>query len=344
AGFFGYVHGSLLQPILPIFIQEHGGTATMVGLVAAAFSAPSFALRPFVGRIVDTWSLRGVLAISTFVMGCVGWLYPFSYPALLLALRPIHGTSWAGYNTGANTLLSRIAPPDRRGEAIGYFSSLQGLPQALLPAIALWLLGYMGFVGIFFLCAVCGLLACATVVAMPPQPRAAAHGGQASFWRGLLDPDALLPSALELLNKIPQSATVIFIPMYAVHRGIAIESLVFYYLGVGVAGIATRALGGPMGDRVGRGWPVALGGVLVAVALLLISQAHDIVLLTIGGTLAGAGLAITTPSTFALAIDRSKPHRRGTSMATYSMVFQLADGGGSLLWGVLIETIGFEHM
>jgi predicted MFS family arabinose efflux permease len=44
----------------------------------------------------------------------------------------------------------------------------------------------------------------------------------------------------------------------------------------------------------------------------------------------------------ALAIDRSRPDKRGAAMANYSMAFQMGDGGGALLWGLLIAAVGYQ--
>jgi MFS family permease len=341
AAFLGNAHGSLLTPTLPLFIQEQGGTATFVGLVAAAFSAPSFLFRPFIGRAVDVWSARGVMAIGTLVLGAAGASYLMYQAVVLLLVRAIHGVAWAGYNTGANVLVARVAPPARRGEAVGYFTTAQGVAYAVMPAVALWLLSLVGFTGVFLVSSGAGLLAAAAVWVMPSQPQGPAQARSESFWAGLVERSALLPSALELLTKLPTSATSIFIPLYATFRGIAVESLVFYFLAVGIASVATRGLFGSWSDRMGRGWVTALGALGGVLALLLLSQAADIVVLTVGGALSGAATAASGPTVMALAIDRSRPDRRGAAMATYSMAFQLAQGGGALLWGVLIEAVGY---
>ncbi len=117
--FLGYAHMLLLGPILSLYVQAHGGTATFVGIIAAAFSATSFLLRPLLGRAVDGWSARGVLGISTLILGVSSAAYLVYQVALLLVVRAVHGTGWAGYNTGATVLLSRVAPPERRGEGVG---------------------------------------------------------------------------------------------------------------------------------------------------------------------------------------------------------------------------------
>src|SRR5205823_4847779 len=116
--------------------------------------------------------------------------------ALLLAVRAAHGVGWAGYNTGINTLVARVAPAARRGEAVGYMATAQGIAMAVVPATALWLLGWVGFAGIFMLSAGGGLVATLCVLLMPQQPRTQAPPLVHSFWRGLIERAALLPSGL----------------------------------------------------------------------------------------------------------------------------------------------------
>src|SRR5947209_3378962 len=78
-----YVHWCVLGPIMPLWIQAHDGSAALVGVVAFAFSITSFLLRPFIGRTVDTWSARGVLGLSTLVLGLAGLGYFVYHVALL---------------------------------------------------------------------------------------------------------------------------------------------------------------------------------------------------------------------------------------------------------------------
>lgn len=342
--FFCYVHWCVLGPIMPLWIQAHEGSAALVGVVAFAFSITSFVLRPFIGRTVDAWSARGVLGLSTLVLGLAGLGYFVYHVALLLAVRAVHGVGWAGYNTGLNTLLARVAPAARRGEAVGYMATAQGIAMAVVPAAALWLLGGIGFTGIFLLSAAAGGLATLCVVLMPRQPRTAAPPHAGRFWHGLVERTALLPSALQFLTMLPQSPSMTFVPLYATFRGIAVEALPAYFLGYGISSVATRVFFGRWSDRVGRGWTLAVGAAISAVGLLLLAQATEIVVLTAGGVLIGFASAANSPATMALAIDRSREERRGAAMATFSMAFQLADGGGALLFGLLIGAAGYQAM
>lgn len=339
-----YVHWCVLQPIMPLWIQAHGGSAALVGMVAFAFSITSFLLRLLIGRAVDCWSARGVLGLSTLVLGLAGLGYFVYHVALLVAVRAVHGVGWAGYNTGINTLIARVAPAARRGEAVGYVATAQGIAMALVPASALWLLGGVGFVGVFVLAATAGLLATLCVALIPKQPRSPVPPHVGSFWRGLIERAALLPSGLHFLSMLQQSPSITFIPMYATFRGIAVETLPAYFLGYGLSSVTTRVFFGRWSDRVGRGRTLAVGATTSAAGLLLLSQAADILLLTAGGVLVGFASAANSPAAMALAIDRSREERRGAAMATFSMAFQLADGGGALLFGLLIGAAGYQAM
>jgi MFS family permease len=83
---------------------------------------------------------------------------------------------------------------------------------------------------------------------------------------------------------------------------------------------------------------------LSVTALVLTSQARDIVWLTLGGMLFGLATAAFGPAIMALAIDRAPRERLGSAMATYSMAFQLAQGAGGLVGGLLIDTLGYQAM
>jgi MFS family permease len=342
--FFCYVHWSMLGPIMPLWVQAHGGSAALVGLVAFAFSITSFLLRPFIGRTVDAWSARGVLGLSTLVLGLASLGYFAYHVALLLAVRAVHGVGWAGYNTGLNTLLARVAPPARRGEAVGYMATAQGVAMALVPATSLWLLGWIDFAGIFLISSAAGLLAALCVALMPGQPRATVAQPTGGQWRSLIERTALMPSVLQFLTMLPHSTGVTFIPMYAIFRGISVESLPVYYLAYGLSSVTTRVAFGSWSDRVGRGWTLAVGATISAAGLLLLAQATELLMLTVGGVLVGIASAAFSPAALALAMDRAPEERRGAAMATFSMSFQLADGGGALLFGLLIGAAGYQAM
>lgn len=340
-GVAAHAHQSLLTPILPLFIESQGGTAGLVGLVSAAFSVASFVVRPIAGRVIDSWGARGVLGLSLLASGLWSLGYLVYHVAVLFAVRVFHGLSWAAYVTSGNVALSAIAPRARRGEAVGYYLTAYSVAAAVVPSIAVGLLGALGFGGVFALCAGFALAGAACVLAMPRQPRQAAPARE-SFWAGLIEPSALLPCVLEILSRMHQPAMLVFIPLYALARGISGEGLASYYLVYGAANLAMRAVFGRWSDRVGRGWTIAAGAVLAASAMVALALATGVAALLAAAVLGACGAAASGPSVMALAIDRAPPERRGAAMGTYSMAFQAAQGIGAILCGYLIELVGYQ--
>jgi MFS family permease len=313
-------------------------------LVTASFNVTSFLLRPLIGHAADNWSARAVMGLGTVVLGLSSLGY-LTYNALLLFLiRAIHGIGWAAYNTVAKVLVSTTAPAERRGEAAGYFSMAQNVATALFPAVAIWLLTRIGFGGVFVISGIAGFLATVATLQIASWPRRAAQPPKQVFLSGLIERSVLIPSLLEFFTKVTQPAVGIFVPLYALHRGIPTELLPYYFLSYGAIGIGARALLGKLSDRVGRLYMIGFGAVTSIVALLIICWSQEIVLLTVGGTLYGLATAAFAPSVMALAIDLAPRERVGSAMATYSMAFQLAQGLGSVIGGILIDALGYQTM
>lgn len=338
--FFSFGQNYVTYTILPLVVLALGGNAAFVGVVAAVFSVSSFAVRPFIGLLVDRWSLKGMLAIGTVILGVTGFAYAIPSIVALFVNRLAHGVGWAAVNTAGNATIAALAPPSRRGEAGGYYAMMPGLAQAVMPAIALAVLPLGGFPGAFAVAGVSGLVATLFIgpIKLPRVPAKRSDGG---FWRSLLDPAAFPAMIIETLSSSALTLFVVFVPLYVREVGIPVESLGVYYAAIGVTIVVGRALFGRLSDRVGRGPVIALGGASAIGGVILLWTARDLSVLVLGGLGYALGTALVSPTTFALAADRTDSARRGTSFATYSMAFQLANGFGALLWGVLITLFSF---
>ncbi|MEX2547956.1 MAG: MFS transporter [Chloroflexota bacterium] len=342
-GFLSFASQFIIQPVLPLLIVDRGGDEALVGLVVAAFSLPSVVMRPWMGRLVDEWSTRGVLSagVVTLAVSSAAYLIP-GYIALF-AVRIVHGAGWAAFNTGGHSLVGRLAPPARRGEASGIYNLMPGLAQLSMPAIGLALLAAFGFDAPFLVAA--GLAAAALIAVPLVSGRKAARPLERTqpTSRSLLERGAVLPMVIEIMFTSVQSLFLIYPPLFVIDRGLPLEHLTFYYPAVGITLVVSRAVLARLSDRVGRG-PVLVGGATVAIlGLAVAALANDVLTLAIGGSLWGLAASVTSPTAMALAIDRAERGRMGAAMATYSLGFQLGLGGGAAVWGVVIAAVGFSQ-
>jgi predicted MFS family arabinose efflux permease len=341
--FLGFAAFAIIGPVVPVLVIELGGNAALVGVIVAIYSIPSVLVRPFLGRLIDSWSQRGVWLLGAAGLSIASFLYLVPAIWLVALLRLFHGTAWAAFNTGGNTTLARIAPPARRAEAAGIFGLMPSLAHMLLPSVGLLLVGAVGTSAAFVAAGVLALLGALIIYLgpFPPGPLSDNPSPRANLWRDLIERRALLPMWLEFLWMTVNVLFFIFPPLFAAQNDIPLADLALYYPIVGAALIATRLVVGPRLDRLPRGVPLMIAAGSGTLALLVASLADSVLTLTIAGSIFAFGTTFISPIAMALAIERADPDRRGAAMATYSLGYQLGFGLGSLTWGFLIAAAGF---
>jgi MFS family permease len=346
--FSGAITTGMLAPVVPLYVTHLGYSEAVVGLVVAAFSVMAFVLRPFLGYLADTRSVRGVLASGAVLVALAAAALPSPWIWLVAAANGLRGLGWSGVNTGTNTLLAHTAPPTRRGEAAGYMSTFLDSTLAFTPMLALWLLstapGLEGFQRVFWLGAFTAAVAALITWRMPSQMepvRSAAPVGPPSlsqfYDRGVFFASMLL---FTLALVIPTSTA--FIPLYARSIGIPAENTGPYYLAVGVMSLVGRLLLGRLSDRFGRGTVLLVAFGSVVAALTLFSQARDLPTFMVAGVLFSLGQGLHGPASLALAIDSADPSRRGRAMASYTLWWQIGTGVGATAIGWLVTTAGYQ--
>ncbi|MGH7818042.1 MAG: MFS transporter, partial [Candidatus Binatia bacterium] len=97
-------------------------------------------------------------------------------------------------------------------------------------------------------------------------------------------------------------------------------------------------------DRIGRGRALLACFILQAIALISLAFAANLLALIVSGMLYMVGLAISSSTTLAIAMEQAKPERRGRAMATFSIALPLSNGSGALICGSLIQGAGFFSM
>jgi MFS family permease len=346
AMFLGYANQWVITPAIPLYVDDLGGSAFVAGLALLAFSVPSFAIRPFVGRLADRWSAAGVLAIGLVLLAAGSVLFLVPLLAMVFIANVIRGVGWAGLNTGGYTALAMTAPAQRRGEAAGYYTGVTASANIFFPALGLWILAEPGG---FSLVAILSIAFAA--LGLPIALRLRKAGAASSTVRaahedapagGLFDRGVLLATGLNLCSNLVNPSVMAFLPLYA--RSLGIDNIGFFYIVAGVTNIIVRPVLGKWADSIGRGPSIFIGQIAQLLGLVLILAANGLALILIGGVFFAIGNAIIGSTTTALAMDLANPHTRGRAMATFSISFQLGVGLGAIFSGALIDLTSFAGM
>ncbi len=114
----------LLLPTLPRFIEGPLGRSDVaVGISIGAFSVVAVLLRPLAGRAGDRRGKRPLVVGGAAIVAAsiAGYNLVHALPTLLI-FRCIAGAGEAMFFTGSASIVSDIAPEERRGEAVSIFS------------------------------------------------------------------------------------------------------------------------------------------------------------------------------------------------------------------------------
>jgi DHA1 family multidrug resistance protein-like MFS transporter len=164
--------GALL-PVLPLFVQEQGISATELGLIVAAWPIAKLVSEPLAGWWADRHPRKPQMLAGLVILGIASLLPLFFTTFLaLFVLRFIAGAATGLFDPAARGMIVDATDEDERGEAFGYYAAFQVGGFAIGPAIgALGAAIVGGYSFPFFF--TCGLsLAAAVVLAryLPARP------------------------------------------------------------------------------------------------------------------------------------------------------------------------------
>jgi MFS family permease len=321
---------------LPIYIEKIGGSESEIGLILGVFTISAVLLRPFIGKEVDRRG-RKIILISGIVIFFISMLlydHTKNVTSLLL-LRVLHGIGWGAATTAATTLIADIAPPKRRGEAMGVFGMASNVAMAIGPALSMILLQKYDFPILFSISAGISLLS--LLLVLPISETMVVHPRTPLFSR-----EALFPSALMFMISLTYGSIVSFLSLFAQKQGIANPGIFFTVFAVTL--ILVRALAGKLSDIKGRKFVIIPGMVLIAAGLGVLSTASTLNSFLVAAFLYGIGFGLVHPSLMALLVDMVGDEGRGAAMGTFTAAFDLGIGAGSILLGLVLQYFDFQVM
>jgi MFS family permease len=325
----------ILLPVIPLYVEGPlGGSDLAIGIAVGAFSVGAVVLRPFAGRLGDRFGRRVLVVGGAAVVGCSALLYlPASSLPLLVAARVAGGLGEAAFFVGAGTMIADLAPEERRGEAISYWSVAVYLGLAFGPPIGEKLRSATDYDTVWIVAAVLAFAAACVALSiretLSPEARALALARDER--QPLLHPRALLPGVILFLGLCGLAGFTELMPGYARSVGLADSGSVFLLYGLLI--LVIRVAGARLTDRLGPrragSWALSTG----AIGLLVIAAFGSSVGLFAGTAVFAAGMCFMYPSMMTLALTGIDGAERASVVGTVSTFFDLSQGLGALILG-----------
>lgn len=349
--FYAYFTYYLLITTITVFVtEEFHASSSVAGLAAGIFILGALFGRLFTGRWIDQVGKKKMLYIG-FILFLVTTLLYFvvtNIPFLIL-LRIVHGAAFGVSSTAAGTIVSYIIPEERRGEGTGYYALSTTVASAIGPFLGIFLLQHASFEANILVCLfmlLAGLLG-AFLLKMP-QEEGTGMKVEPTEEKGFklsnfFEPHAVKISIVSAMIGFGYSSVLSFFTSYSQELDL-VDIGSFFFLAFSVATFISRPFVGRIFDQKGENIVMYSTFVLLAIGLIILSQAHQGMTLLIAGVVIGLGYGNFLSCAQAISIKVSPKNRMGLATSTF---FVFVDGGigvGPFILGFLIPTIGYRGM
>jgi multidrug resistance protein len=329
----------LIAPLLPVIEQRTGAGDAALGLALGAYAIPILFASIPVGRLADRIGRRPLLLGGLVLTALGSLIIAFTHSLeLLLVGRAVQGLGSTASWVAALALVSDLARPGRKGEAIGYALAANSFGAIAGPAIGGVAGGEIAFEAPFLtVTAVASAMFVAGWAILPrAEAKATSSGPRAGVAAVLLRRAVIAPAAVVIAGASFLGMIDFTVPLDLDRRlGTAATAIgVIFALAAALDLIAPLA--GRAGDRRGRRPVVLIGAGVVALSGLL---------LAVTGTLLGAGVALIVFGAgqsigFAAAVpwldETFGELDRGLAYGGLNLVFAIGYTIGPLLGGWLL--------
>jgi predicted MFS family arabinose efflux permease len=237
-------------------------------------------------------------------------------------------------------LVVELAPPGRRGEALGLLGVAITLPNIFCNALGLWLVGQFGYGVVFVLGGVAPLLGLVMVIGIrsaAPSEKGEEEEG-AGFFAGLGRAPLLRIFLLFAATTMAGGVVLTFLPLAV--PGSGAFSAASALLVVGITSTASRWWAGRFGDR--RDPRLLLAPGLLACATGMVCLPLGGVVLLVGAVLFGTGFGLLQNATLILMMGRVSKSEYGLGSTLWNAAFDTGTGIGAFSFGFVISAVGFS--
>lgn len=339
ATLFGF---QLLLSVVPLYTDGAGGGSLGAGLATAAFMLSTVVAQVQMPQVLDRFGYRAVLAVGLLFLGLPAFFYAAAQTlASILAVTLLRGVGFGIATVVFAALMVGLAPPGRRGEALGLLGVAIALPAIFCTALGLWLVERFGYGTAFLFGAVAPLLGIAAIfgIRTVPTPGRERIERTAGFFAGLRRGPLLRVFLVFAATTTAGGVIVTFLPL-AVTQGSGLFSAAGALLVVGITSATSRWWAGRFGDR--RDARLLLSPGLLAAAFGMSILPSGGTFLVGGAALFGIGFGLLQNVTLVLIMERVSESEYGLGSTLWNVAFDAGTGLGAFVFGFVIAAFGYS--
>ena len=346
-----FAFGLMLKPMS----EDLDVSRSTLSLAVTMFMVVSAVAMPFVGRLVDRWSLRGTIAIGAGI--AAAGLVLLGQVQNSWQVFIVYGLIYALGNSGTS-----IAPVvvmvsqwfiERRGVATSMAVSGNAIGQLFIVAALASLLVAIGWRSSFTILAIANVVVLLPLTLLVVRPAPPAPEIETPESPGSEPP----PQPLSLRQALSSRPFLLLVGIYSIcgfqdffvathivafaqDQGVGDVLAGNLLAWMGVMGLLGVLMAGVMADAFGASRPTALCFAMRIGIFALILPFQGTPAILVFGLLYGFTFLITAPLTVVFLGNIYGPHRLGTLTGTVSMIHQITGGLGAFAGGWIYDLTG----
>ena len=325
---------------LPAVADDLGVDRSSAALLVTAYLVAMLVCQPVGGRLGDRHGNRRVLGIGIagFALASVAATVAPTFAALLVG-RCAQALFGAALIPNAQALLRATVAPERRGRTFGLVGTGIGAGAAIGPVLGGVLADGVGWRGIFAvnlpLCAIALVLLARTAAMTPAASPTEQRPKGVAF--GLLSQGSFRAACLtQTTSNFALYTVLLVLPLLLADKGWGGAGVGLATAGLTVGMLFLGPLGGALGDRRGRTFPISIGLVILVAGCAMLAVGMTTTAMLVAGPLVmGIGMGLSGASLQAAALESVEQHVSGSAAGLFSASRYVGSISGSLVISAL---------
>lgn len=347
SSFFIFTNFYLLTATLPIYVKNDlKSSATEISLVISLYILGTVLLRPFSGLWADKFGKRkmSLLFLTLFIICNLAYFGTTSIVPLLI-VRFINGFGFAVSTTSTSALAMDWIPIKRKGEGIGYFGLFMSLAMVIGPALGLYLTNNFDYTIVLTVASLFAILSMLfSYFSNEKIDHTQIQNEKPEEYNGIykyIEAKSLPVSFSGFLLAFAYSSMLSYIGLYCIELGFP-EAAILFFITLALLIIIPRPIIGKLLDKRGPNALIFPGIFLFIFGLVLLSQANTVSIVILSASIIGLGYGAIFPAYQTLSISAASQKRAGTASATFFLLYDIGVGGGSFIFGLTSDSLGFR--
>jgi len=327
--------------------NEFNATTSQAGLVAGIFIIGALIGRLISGPIMNIIGQKQILLCGLSLFSLTTFLYFIDFGIyFLLISRFINGITMGIATTVIGTIVALTLPESRRGEGIGYFAVSTALATGLGPVIGLYMSQNTSFDMIFSFSSILAIVSLVTgsFVNIPlSKPEKVKRENLGFKFSEIIELKALPIGIIILTMTFCFSSVLSYINLYAIDLDL-VDTASFFFITYTAAVLISRPFTGKLIDKKGANVIMYPAFIIFGSGMILLSLISNGLTFLLAGALIGLGFGNISSVVQTIAVKSVAPHRMGLATATFFIFFDIGNGFGPSLLGLIIPIIGYSAL